>query len=237
MWRSDRAGRRTARPGRARPGTAWHGVAFIPKESIIEMNIEIRIEGVTPLMLNKFTDAAALAASSGTSGSSSAIDRGTPQGIAESKLYRGVDGGIIIPQPNLLRCLVDGGVYHKIGRSQVTTKTSSTLYGCLDIEAAEIPIEHQQPWRVDTRAVVIPATKGRILAHRPIFDDWALTFTVTLDTSIISAKFLRAIIDDAGKRVGLGEFRPSRKGPYGRFVVTRWEAVRERGATTEQLAA
>jgi hypothetical protein len=99
------------------------------------------------------------------------------------------------------------------------------MYSCLDIQGAEISIAHKEPWRVDTRAVRIPSTGGRILAHRPMFDDWKLTFTAELDTTILSEKLLRAIIDDAGKRVGLGDFRPATKGPFGRFVVTNWKVV------------
>lgn len=189
------------------------------------MQIAIRIEGTTALLLNKFTDAAAIAATSGSRGSSAASERGTPQEVAQSKLYTGLAGNLIIPQPNLLRCIVDGGRFHKVGKSQVTTRESSMMYSCINIEAAEILIEHKQPWRVDTRAVVIPSTKGRILTHRPMFDDWALDFQLELDTTILGPKLLRMIIDDAGKRIGLGDFRPARKGPYGRFVVTEWQVM------------
>jgi hypothetical protein len=188
-----------------------------------DMDILVRIEGVTPLICNRFTDAAAEKATNGTRSSASAADRGTPQEIAESKLYVGANGLPMIPQPNLLRSLVDGGRFHKIGKAQVTTAASSMLYACADILAAEIPLEHKQPWRVDTRAVVIPATKGRVLTHRPMFDDWALEFTVSLDTEIVGPKLFRQIVDDAGKRIGLGDFRPARKGPYGRYTVTKWE--------------
>lgn len=189
------------------------------------MHINIRLEGTTPLICNKFTDAAAQAASSGTRLSSANTDRGTPQEIAEAKLYLGLDGSPMIPQPNLVRSIVDGGQFHKVGKTQVTTTKKSMLFSCLDIPAAEIKIDYNQPWKVDTRAVRIPATGGRILAHRPMFDDWALEFTVDLDTDIMGEKLFRAIVDDAGKRVGLGDFRPATKGPYGRYVVTNWEKV------------
>ena len=99
------------------------------------------------------------------------------------------------------------------------------LFSCLDIAEAEIEIIHSQPWKVDTRAVRIPSTGGRILAHRPMFDDWALEFEVDLDTVILGEKLFRSIVDDAGKRVGLGDFRPATKGPYGRYVVTSWVRV------------
>lgn len=188
--------------------------------------ITIAIDGVTPLICNRFTDAAAEAASSGSRNSSAGQDRGTPLEIAQSKLYPSADGTrSVIPQPNLLRCLVEGGRFHKIGRGQVTTKSSSLLYACLDIEGAEIPIIHKQPWKVDTRAVRIPATGGRILAHRPMFDDWRLEFTLRLETHICGVKLLRQIVDDAGSRIGLGDFRPATKGPYGKFSVTKWEAL------------
>lgn len=186
------------------------------------MRINIEIQGHTPLICNRFTDEMAMAATAGTRGNSAAQDRGTPKEIAESKLYLDLRKKPCIPQPNLLRCLVEGGRFHKIGRAQVTTKTSSLLYACVDIEGVSIPIQHKESWRVDTRPVRIPATGGRILAHRPMFDDWKLAFTCVLDVSILGPKLLRTIVDDAGSRIGLGDYRPSTKGPFGRFKVVRW---------------
>lgn len=192
------------------------------------MRIEAEITGTTGLICNRFHDEAAEAATNGTRPATSAADRGTPKEQAEKKLYYGVDGKtLIIPQPNLLRCIVDGGTFHKAGRSKVTTQKSSLLYACLDIEGAEILLLHNEPWRVDTRAVRIPSTGGRILAHRPMFDDWVLRFTATLDTDVIGVKLLRTIVDDAGKKIGLGDFRPATKGPYGKFVVTRWREIKD----------
>lgn len=187
------------------------------------MKIDIVIEGTTALICNRFTDEAAEAASSGTRIAIATTDRGTPLEIAQKKLYIGTGGKPMIPQPNVLRCLVEGGRFHKVGKTQVTTAKSSMLFSCVDIEGAEVPIIHQQPWKVDTRAVRIPSTGGRILAHRPMFDDWRLEFVMDIDTTIMSPKLMRQIVDDAGKRVGLGDFRPATKGPYGRFVVTRWQ--------------
>lgn len=50
------------------------------------MQIEIRLEGTTALICNKFTDSAAQAASSGTRTSSSAVDRGTAHEVRSSIL-------------------------------------------------------------------------------------------------------------------------------------------------------
>jgi hypothetical protein len=192
------------------------------------MRIEVEVTGTTALICNRFHDEAAEAATNGRRASAAAGDRGTPMEQAEKKLYTGKDDEtLIIPQPNLLRCIVDGGLYHKAGKSKITTQRNSLLYACLDIEGAEIEIHHKEPWRVDTRAVRIPSTGGRILAYRPMFDDWSLQFVAVLDTDVVGVKLLRMIVDDAGKKVGLGDFRPATKGPFGKFVVTQWKELPE----------
>jgi hypothetical protein len=192
------------------------------------MDINIKIVGVVPLLCNRFTEEAALAATAGSRTAAPAAEKGTPFEQSEKKLYRSLDQqSFVIPQPNLLRCLVDGGRYHKIGRKQITTAQESLLYAALDIAGTEIKIEHKEPWRVDTRPVVNPSTRGRILCHRPMFDDWLLSFTAHVDTTLIGPKLLRLIVDDAGRRVGLGDFRPARKGPFGRFRVDYWQEISE----------
>ena len=183
--------------------------------------VECSISGVSPLICNKFTDAAAEKASNGT-GISTVGHRGSPREIAESKLYLGLNGKPMIPQPNLFRSIIDAGTFFKAGKSKVTTLKSSLIPACLAITEVEIPIVHTDPWTVDTRAVRIPSTGGRILAHRPCFFDWRLAFQMELDDTILAVEILRDIVDTAGKRIGLGDFRPATKGPFGRFRVDKW---------------
>lgn len=188
------------------------------------MKISITITGTTPLLMNKFTDAAQMQASNGTR-LSTIGEKGSPKDQAEQKIYLGHDGQPMIPQPNLFRCIIDGGTFFKAGKSKVTTQKTSMIPACVGIEAIEIPLRSEQGWQVDTRAVRIPSTGGRILCHRPVFNDWSLSFEAEIDTDLISPKLFREIIDAAGKRIGLGDFRPACKGPFGKFVVTSWAVV------------
>lgn len=201
---------------------AQRSAVMINHRETIMKRLSITIEGITPLLMNRFHDAAQLAATSGTR-ISTVGNKGTPREIAEAKLYTGQDGNPMIPQPNMFRAIIDGGAFFKNGKSKVTTLKSSLIPACLSIEELEIPLESKESWTVDTRPVRIPSTGGRILAHRPCFNDWALTFTAILDDEIISMGLLREIIDAAGKRIGLGDFRPACKGPFGKFVVTHWK--------------
>jgi hypothetical protein len=73
--------------------------------------------------------------------------------------------------------------------------------------------------------VVIPATKGRILRHRPMFNKWQINLTLLVVSSMFDVKLARLVLDDAGLFVGIGDFRPQKKGPYGRFQVDSWQKV------------
>lgn len=187
---------------------------------------KIKIAGTTPMLCNRFTDENAMAASNGTR-AATVGGKGSPREQAEKKLYISeLTGKPVIPGPNLFRCIIDGGTFFKAGKSKVTTLKSSLIPACLSIEEIEIPIDSPDPWEVDTRAVRIPSTGGRILAHRPMFHNWKVEFTAELDDEILDARLLREIIDASGKRIGLGDFRPACKGPFGKFVVEKWEEVR-----------
>lgn len=185
--------------------------------------IHIRIEGRTPLLCHRFTDASAEAATNGTR-TSVVGDKGTPREQAEAGLYVSEhDGKHVIPQPNLMRSIIDAGKFHKAGKSKVTTQKNSLIPACVDLPEVEYPIESKEGWDVDTRAVRIPSTGGRILRHRARFNDWALEFDVNLDESMIGVKTFRDIVDDAGSKIGLGDFRPDCKGPFGKFKVVTWK--------------
>lgn len=191
-------------------------------------NVVFSIQGTTPLLLNNFTDAAQLAA---TSGSSSAIrgDKGTPLEQATTKLYRSSDGKkLIVPQPNFFRCIIDAGKFFKAGKSKITTQKSSLIPACVEIQGIELLITHKEPWTVDTRAVRIPSTGGRILCYRPCFHDWKLeNIQASVDIDMLPLKLFRELLDSAGRQIGLGDFRPDCKGPFGKFCIVKWEEEKE----------
>jgi hypothetical protein len=82
---------------------------------------------------------------------------------------------------------------------------------------------------IDSCAVVV--NKGRIVRHRPRIDHWKCKFELEYDDVLLTANQVRKIVDDAGERCGLLDYRPSKKGPFGRFCVVErfcvihWEAI------------
>lgn len=146
-----------------------------------------------------------------------------PREVAERKLYKdNKTGELFIPGNMIFACIVVAGTFHKVGKSKMTTQKSSLIPAGLSITNMICPLTCPS-WEVDSRAVVNPSTGGRIMAHRPRFDEWECEFELDVDASMFNEKTVRILVDDAGKKVGLGDFRPSRRGPFGRFSVTGWE--------------
>ncbi len=184
------------------------------------LEIKVTIQGVTPLLLNRFTDEPEGA----DSGEEAPDKNSSPKEHAEYKLYKGMDGKtLVVPGPNIFRMIIDAGAFFKMGKKTVTTAKSSLIPSFLSLEEVEVPIVSKDGWQVDTRPVRIPSTGGRILRHRPCFHDWALSFTLELDTAEADAHLIREIVDKAGKAIGMGDFRPACKGPFGKFVVVDWK--------------
>jgi hypothetical protein len=188
--------------------------------------IHVTIEGTTPLLMNRFTDAAAQQLAGGTS-TVMVGNKGTPREQAEKKLYVDEHGILHLPGTNIFRALIDAGIFHKAGRSKITTQKSSLVPAAVALVELTCPIkgpDGDPKWEVDSRSVVIPSTGGRVMCHRPRVDAWRVSFTLEIDTSMFTAQLVRQLLDDAGKRIGLGDFRPARKGPFGRFVVVKWQS-------------
>ena len=186
--------------------------------------IELTIAGTSPIIINKFTDAAAQAATDGERASTKG-ERLTPAEDAEERLYVDEQGQPIMPGPNLLMAFTSAGRFFKNGKTQLSTTKSSIIPAAIGLSEVYFPLQSKAPWKVDTRPVRIPATGGRILRHRPMFDDWSIDFSLTVETDLLTVARVRDVVDAAGSRIGLCDFRPECRGPFGRFKVTSWKLV------------
>lgn len=150
-----------------------------------------------------------------------ALEKQSAESQAEHCAYRDADGQLIVPSVCVQRALVSAATYSK-GKGRSSLQKSAAA--CLQIRPEEIPLGKSK-YVIDSRPVVIKATGGRILRHRPKIDNWEITFELEYDDTLLSEIQLRRIVDDMGTRVGLLDFRPERKGPFGRSVVTNWEPI------------
>ena len=179
------------------------------------MKINIEITGITPLLMHRFVENAK-------------DDKNiTPRESAIKFAYIDEVGKLYLPTCNIFACIIAAGGFHKLGKNKVTTQKSSLIPAGMIIENEVTNFIQPDDFEVDSRSVVIPSTGGRVMMHRPRLDKWVLPFTLSVDTKMFSSKFTREIVDDAGQKIGLGDFRPARKGIYGRFKVTKWQEEKD----------
>lgn len=179
--------------------------------------VHVVIEGLAPLIINRFHEASAEEA---TSGVHSRKEYLAPDEDAASRLYPTNGNGNTIPAENLRQSIIAASSRTKIGRRSATQDVAASLY----IFPELLPLSGE--WHTDSRAIVIPSTKGRLLRHRPMFNTWSVEGQMQVNTDLVDLRTIRKIVEDAGALVGLGDFRPARKGPYGRFQVVSWEVVK-----------
>jgi hypothetical protein len=177
----------------------------------MEKIYNIEIKGVTPLLQNRFTGADEVSANLTKKKAST-----TKENNVEDTLYKTADGKIYQPSESIKQALIESGKAFKKGKSNL----SKTFASFIMVTPEEI-IHTNQKWVTDRRAVVIPSTRGRVMRNRARFNEWALKFTITiLDDDEIDEKTLHDALDYAGHYLGIGDYRPQKKGMYGRFIVS-----------------
>ena len=176
--------------------------------------ISFTIRGESPLLMNRFHEEAQDEATGGVH--TRRQDRPGPEEDAAKRLYALPDGTPYFPAENLRQSVITGAGREKIGRRAASTDMAAALL----IEPHALTLEGT--WVVDERPVVIPSTKGRIKRFRPRFDAWTISGTLKFDEQLVDEKLTRRCVDNAGNYVGIGDFRPAKKGPYGRFKVVSW---------------
>ena len=187
--------------------------------------IEVEITGITPLMMNKISEATLIGLRTKEKPSKSQTKDITPRQEAEVKLHITKSGEPYIPIEALMKTLINAGQYIRLdGKRQASTSKSSLVPGFLTIEDPQLILSHPD-WEVDMRPGKNPNGGELVCIVRPRFDKWGFTVTVLLDTLQFSEQKCRELFDIALSRVGLLEFRPSCKGTFGRGKVTHWDVL------------
>lgn len=154
--------------------------------------------------------------------------RKTPREECEPKVHS-FQGKPVIPMPNIVACLIEAGRYLRLdGKRQMSTASSTMLPAFVEFEGDFTALVKRNgatvaTWEPDMRQGRNPNGGEAVCVCRPRFDEWQFDLEITIDSTQISTDKIRELFDIAGARIGLGDFRPARKGTFGRFTVTRWE--------------
>jgi len=172
--------------------------------------INVRIEGLSPLLMNRYPLEPI-----------KNFDKMGPEEQCRHRAHFVPDSDqLYVPGAALWKTLIVAAAFVKAekGRGSMATLAAAGIQW-----PEEYLLLGQTTFTIDSRAVVNPNTKGRQVCHRPRIEAWGLSFTLHYDDDLMKEITLRAIVDNAGAKVGLLDFRPAKKGPFGKFYVTHWE--------------
>ncbi|AWY06542.1 hypothetical protein HOT45_gp41 [Gordonia phage Trine] len=134
-------------------------------------------------------------------------------------LYLDKDLGPFIPGQNIERALRDAAVVTRQGKNIQRGVVVLTSRARLDYDGPRTAEELWEDKNFVSSASIKVGT-SRVIRTRPMFQDWAVSVDLSLDTEIMDRETLEVIVHRAGKSVGLGDWRPR----YGTFTAELTEA-------------
>jgi hypothetical protein len=183
------------------------------------MKYKVFIEGITPYMQDRMDD---IGLEKWEKQRHHIIER---KGIneedakkAEYGTYRNPDNNkCFIPSEHLRGCLINAGGYLK---SKVGTKTKSmkSIVGAMFMV---LPEEIYLPDydEIDKRSVVNRNIKARLIKVRPKWSKWKAVFTLEIGEETLTKETIEELIRVGGSYVGIGSYRPTANGYFGRFKL------------------
>lgn len=176
----------------------------------------VTIEGVCPILFHRWSCEAVAEKSAAKKGSK---EKKTDN--VESYVYRCGDGTIGIPGTYLIGSMTDPGngaaKYRQDPRSP--RKSALSLYKAALQPLTDIASLGKDTWDyLDQRRVMVQ--RNGITRVRPaMLAGWRASFDlICLSPEYIKPHALHECLNDAGRLVGIGDFRPT----YGRFLVTEF---------------
>jgi hypothetical protein len=187
-------------------------------------HITVTLQGTSPLLMHRFNEQAEAKSQAGTRKIKLAEDAATPRETAMLAAYMDEKGRLYTPSTWVMGSLINTGSEHKLTGSRKSlrfllpsaVRVAKDRADLLDPDTKKPIVDFE----VDARPVVIPATKGRVMRYRPRIERWNLVCDFFVDTEMIAVSKVVELLNEAGRKYGIGDFRPEKRGPFGCFVVT-----------------
>jgi hypothetical protein len=177
--------------------------------------VEVEIEGTAAFLFHRWSVEAVAEKAKAAKGSAA-----KKSDNLESYVYRTADGNLAIPGEYFRQAVIHAAKFRQDPRSP--RKSAMDLFKAGIVALDELCDVGQPDWDyLDQRRVMVQ--RNGVTRVRPaLATGWKVTaqFMVNLPEYIAPA-FLHSILTDAGRLIGVGDFRPT----YGRFQVTSFHEV------------
>jgi len=178
----------------------------------------IPLVGTSPLVMHKFSEKAKRQMLDAMQGRKTPKAPKDPEGDYQAAAYRLDDGGYGFPAIAFKAATVSAARF--FDKSVTMVGLRQTLFFGGEMSKVEgqmmVRIEGEPIMRED---VVRVGNGGTDLRYRPQFTEWTTVLEVTYVKSMLTRESVLSLIEAGGLGVGVGEWRPEKKGDFGTFRI------------------
>ncbi len=204
----------TATPAETTPEAPQIHIAKIASETL-----HIPILGTTPLIMSRFSEKAKRKMLDAQQGRRSPKEIRNPEEEYEASMYR-LGEGFGFPAVAFKSATVAAARFY--GKDVKMTELRQFLWFTGEMadntDQPLVRIDGQPKMREDYVRLA-GASRSADLRYRAEFWPWSATLKVTYVSSCLSRESVLSLIDAGGMGVGVGEWRPERKGDFGTFTI------------------
>lgn len=133
-------------------------------------------------------------------------------------------GAPTIPEAAIRSCIEKGARKLKQG-NQVREGMIVDAVLSFDYDKERYGVTVEELSKATQFTVPVKVGQSRILRTRAKFDEWEATFRLDTDDEEVDQEQLARWLDIAGRRIGLGDWRPEKSGTFGRFETVSIKPV------------
>lgn len=183
------------------------------------------IKGTTPLLQHRMTEDELFGLLGAKTEKKKDKETQTPREIAEKYAYRDGDK-FYVPAEYLSGAFAHVASDYK-QKNSVRKSLKTIARGIFRPTSDKFHLKDKDgkfigDFEVDVRKAT-NHQKGAIAVCRPRFDQWQFDAEVMIDESLVSPETVLDVLNDAGKRSGMGSFRVFKGGYFGQFQVMSFE--------------
>lgn len=143
---------------------------------------------------------------------------------ADYHCFRNNKGDCYIPADHIKGALINAGSYLKAKVGGRSKSMKILVAACFTVSPDEIIIPEFDS--IDRRSAVNKNIKARVIVVRPKWVEWEAEFELIIQEKTITKETVSELIKIAGNLVGIGSFRPTNNGGFGRFMLSKIDLVK-----------
>jgi hypothetical protein len=194
----------------------------IDVQQIAKETMLVPIRGTAPLIVHRFSEKAKRQMLDAQQGRKNKKEIRDPKADYEASFYTYTDPttgekGYGFPVIAFKAATISAARLFDKSVTMVGLRQQLFARGILGDDGQQLAIINGQPeMRED---VVRLGMSGTDLRYRPVFNEWSTTLEITYIKSVLSRESVLSLIDAGGLTVGVGEWRPERKGDFGTYEL------------------